>query len=269
MKAVILAGGLGTRFSEETDLRPKPMIEIGGRPLLWHIMRHYAAHDIRDFVICLGYKGYVVKEYFLNYFAHNADLRLNLGTGTREILSACGDVDWTVTLIDTGADSMTGGRLKRVAPHLRDGGTFCMTYGDGLSDLDLSSEIAFHRAHGKLATVAAIPTPSRFGVLRLVGDRVDGFSEKTESEDGSRINGGFFVLEPAVLDRIDGDDTVFEKLPLRGLADDGELRAFEHNGFWQPCDTLREKRMLESLWNRGDAPWAPRAARGVEDAAPC
>ncbi|WP_199543274.1 glucose-1-phosphate cytidylyltransferase [Paraburkholderia kururiensis] len=254
MKAVILAGGLGTRIAEESDTKPKPMVEIGGRPLLWHIMKSYSHHGINEFVICLGYKGYIIKEFFFNYYRHTADLEINLATGSHRVLNSQSE-PWTVTLVDTGADTMTGGRLRRIAPHVGDE-TFCMTYGDGLSDIDISAEIAFHRAHGKLATVAATQPPGRFGVLNIADDNeVKSFEEKPSDEVGS-INGGFFVLEPKVIDYIAGDETSWELDPLRNLATDGQLAAYRHHGFWQPCDTLRDKRQLEKLWDSGNAPWA-------------
>lgn len=253
MKAVILAGGLGTRISEESDTKPKPMVEIGGKPLLWHIMKSYARHGINDFVICLGYKGYVIKEFFFNYHRHMSDMVIDLKSGEHTILASQSE-DWRITLIDTGPETMTGGRLKRVAPHLgRE--TFCMTYGDGLSDIDISSEIAFHRQHGKLATVAAVQPPGRFGVLNIAPDAgVTSFDEKPQGEIGW-INGGFFVLEPQVIEYIPDDATSWERAPLSNLARDGQLAAFQHRGFWQPCDTLRDKRELEALWSTGHAPW--------------
>ncbi len=253
MKAVILAGGLGTRIAEESDTKPKPMIEIGGRPLLWHIMRHYAQHGVKDFVICLGYKGYVIKEFFFNYYRHMSDMHIDLRTGDHQILNTHAE-DWRITLIDTGADTMTGGRLKRVRPYL-DEQTFCLTYGDGLSDLDISREISFHREHGKLATVCAVQPPGRFGVLNIADDQqVSSFAEKPGDEIGW-INGGFFVLEPTAIDYVAGDETSWEREPLSGLASDGQLVAFNHTGFWKPCDTLRDKRELETLWATGHAPW--------------
>lgn len=253
MKAVILAGGLGTRIAEESDYKPKPMVEVGGRPLLWHIMKSYSKHGIKDFVICLGYKGYVIKEYFFNYYRHTADLEINLRTGEASVLNTQAE-DWTITLIDTGQDTMTGGRVKRVRQYLGEE-TFCLTYGDGLSDIDISREISFHREHGKLATVAAVQPPGRFGVLNLGKDsNVASFEEKPQDEIGW-INGGFFVLEPPALDYIEGDDTSFERAPLANLAKDGQLMAFQHHGFWQPCDTLRDKRELQALWDAGSAPW--------------
>lgn len=253
MKAVILAGGLGTRIAEESDYKPKPMVEVGGRPLLWHIMKTYAKHGIKDFVICLGYKGYVIKEYFFNYYRHTANLQINLRTGEASVLDSQAE-DWTITLIDTGQDTMTGGRVKRVREHLGNE-TFCLTYGDGLSDIDITAELAFHRSHGKLATVAAVQPPGRFGVLNIGEDsNVSSFEEKPQDEIGW-INGGFFVLEPAAIDYIEGDSTSFERAPLANLAKDGQLMSFPHHGFWQPCDTLRDKRELQSLWDSGHAPW--------------
>lgn len=253
MKAVILAGGLGTRIAEESDTKPKPMVEIGGRPLIWHIMKMYDHHGINDFVICLGYKGYVIKEFFFNYYRHMSDMRVDLKTGVHQILSSQSE-DWRITLVDTGADTMTGGRLKRVASHLDDE-TFCLTYGDGLSNINISAELDFHQQHGKLATVAAVQPPGRFGVLNLDEDHnVDSFEEKPHDEIGW-INGGFFILEPSVIDYIDDDATSWEQTPLANLASNGELAAFQHKEFWQPCDTLRDKRELESLWDQGKAPW--------------
>lgn len=253
MKAVILAGGLGTRIAEESDHRPKPMVEIGGRPLLWHIMKSYAHHGINEFIICLGYKGYVIKEFFFNYHNHMADLEIDLRTGTHRVIDSQAE-DWRVTLVDTGADTMTGGRLKRIRQHLGNE-TFCMTYGDGLSDINIGQEIAFHRQHGKLATVAAVQPPGRFGVLNMGSQQdVKSFEEKPSDESGW-INGGFFVLEPAAIDYIDGDAMSWEREPLQKLASDGQLAGFSHHGFWQPCDTLRDKRQLEELWQSGQARW--------------
>ncbi|MFC3652354.1 glucose-1-phosphate cytidylyltransferase [Dyella humi] len=253
MKAVILAGGLGTRIAEESDYRPKPMVEIGGRPLLWHIMKSYAKHGIKDFVICLGYKGYVIKEYFFNYHRHTANLEISLRSGDVKVLDTRAE-DWKITLIDTGQDTMTGGRVKRIREHLNNE-TFCLTYGDGLSDIDISAELAFHRSHGKLATVAAVQPPGRFGVLNM-GEKsnVSSFEEKPQDEMGW-INGGFFILEPSAINYVEGDETSFERAPLANLAKDGQLMAFQHYGFWQPCDTLRDKRELQSLWDAGKAPW--------------
>ena len=253
MQAVILAGGLGTRFSEETSTRPKPMIEIGGRPILWHIMKIYSSHGINDFIVCCGYKGYVIKEYFANYFLHMSDVTFHMGENKMEVHAGRAE-PWTVTLVDTGETSMTGGRLKRVERYLRDDEAFCMTYGDGVGDVDITASIAFHRAHGKHATLTASMPPGRFGALGFDGDRIDSFLEKPQG-DGGAINAGFFVLSPKVLDRIDGDAAIWEQEPLKGLAADGELMAFRHNGFWQPMDTLRDKSHLEELWASGDAPW--------------
>ena len=253
MKAVILAGGLGTRIAEESDTKPKPMVEVGGRPLLWHIMKLYSHHGVNDFVICLGYKGYVIKEFFFNYYRHMSDMRIDLRTGDHQILNSQSE-DWRITLVDTGAETMTGGRLKRAAKYL-DGETFCLTYGDGVADVDISAEIAAHKRHGKLATVLAVQPPGRFGVLNIdATHRVTSFVEKPKDEIGW-INGGFFVLEPDAIDYVDGDATSWEKEPLMNLAKDGQLNAFTHTGFWQPCDTLRDKRELETLWLTGKAPW--------------
>lgn len=254
MKAVILAGGLGSRLSEETGLRPKPMVEIGGKPILWHIMKIYAAHGITDFIICLGYKGYVIKEFFANYFLHTTDVTFDLGNNEATYhRDRSQSENWRVTLVDTGPDTMTGGRLKRVREHLDDD-TFCLTYGDGVGDIDISASLGFHRTHGKAATVTGIVQPGRFGSLDIDGDRVAGFKEK-EADTGTWINGGFFVLEPRVLDVIDGDATSWEREPLERLAAADDLRCFRHTGFWQPMDTLREKQMLEGLWADGAAPW--------------
>jgi glucose-1-phosphate cytidylyltransferase len=253
MKAVLLAGGLGTRIAEESDTKPKPMVEIGGKPLLWHIMRSYANHGIKDFVICLGYKGYVIKEFFFNYYRHMSDMTIDLGNGDHQILNSQAE-DWRITLVDTGAETMTGGRLKRVAPYLNNE-TFCLTYGDGLSDINISAEIEFHRQHGKLATVAAVQPPGRFGVLNIDAQNgVSSFEEKPSDEIGW-INGGFFVLEPEVINYIEDYSTSWEREPLTNLAKDGQLSAFHHSGFWQPCDTLRDKRELEALWANNKAPW--------------
>lgn len=252
MKAVILAGGLGTRLSEETAHLPKPLVDIGGRPILWHICKIYAAHGISEFVICLGYKGYLIKEFFANYFLHTADVTFDLGRNAVEIHEAKAE-PWRVTLVDTGTDTMTGGRLKRVGRYLGDE-TFCMTYGDGVADLDLPALLATHRAKGKLATLTAVQPPGRFGALQLQDGDVTRFVEKPRGDD-SWINGGFFVLEPAVLDYIDGDATSWEEAPLRNLAAAGQLAAYQHGGFWQPMDTLRDKRHLEALWQTGSAPW--------------
>lgn len=252
MKAVILAGGLGTRLSEETSEKPKPMVEVGGRPLLWHIMSIYSAHGINDFVICAGYKGYVIAEYFANYFLHVTDVTVDLGENSVEVHRTRAE-KWRVTIVDTGADTMTGGRLLRVADHIGDG-DFCMTYGDGVSDVDIRGLIAAHKASGLEATVTAVRPPGRFGALDISGGQVRGFVEKPLG-DGSWINGGFFVLKSDVLRRIEGDAAVWEGAPLAGLAADGQLNAHLHEGFWQPMDTLRDKRLLEDLWGRAVAPW--------------
>lgn len=253
MKAVILAGGLGTRIAEESDTKPKPMVEVGGRPLLWHIMKIYAHHGVKDFVICLGYKGYVIKEFFVNYYRHMSDMRIDLRNGDTQILDSQAE-DWRITLVDTGASTQTGGRLKRAAKYL-DNETFCLTYGDGLSDVDIGAEIAFHREHGKLATVLAVQPPGRFGVLNIDGaHQVTSFEEKPSDEIGW-INGGFFILEPGAIDYVADDTTSFERAPLMNLARDGQLKAWQHHGFWQPCDTLRDKRELEQLWTAHQAPW--------------
>lgn len=253
MKAVILAGGLGSRISEETGLKPKPMIEIGGKPILWHIMKLYSAHGVNEFIICCGYKGYVIKEYFANYFLHMSDVTFDLSDNSMEVHERHAE-PWRVTLVDTGDASMTGGRLKRVTPYVRNEEAFCFTYGDGVSDLDIAATIAFHRAHGKLATVTAVQPPGRYGALQLAGNRVAGFAEKPRG-DGGLINGGFFVLSPKCLDRIESDATSWEHEPLTSLARDGELMAIAHGGFWQPMDTLRDKNLLEELWQSGRAPW--------------
>ena len=253
MKAVILAGGLGTRISEETHLKPKPMIEIGGMPILWHIMKIYAHHGIHDFVICCGYKGYIIKEYFANYFLHMSDITFDLSTNSLKVHHPKAE-PWKVTLVNTGDETMTGGRLKRVGEYIQDDEAFCFTYGDGVADIDLAAEVRFHLAHGKLATVTAVQPPGRYGALKQVGDRVTGFTEKPRG-DGGRINGGFFVLSPKVLDLLEGDQTSWEGSPLAELAARDELRAFEHGGFWQPMDTLRDKNALEELWSGGRAPW--------------
>ena len=253
MKAVLLAGGLGTRLSEETAVRPKPMVEIGGRPILWHIMKLYSHHGINDFVVCCGYKGYVIKEYFANYFLHMSDVTFDISTNTMEVHERHAE-PWRVTLIDTGDDTMTGGRLKRVAAYIQDDEAFCFTYGDGLSDLNIGASVAFHREHGRQATVTAVLPPGRYGAIEREGNQVTGFVEKPPG-DGGLINGGFFVLSPSVLDYIEGDETSFESTPLAQLAADGQLMAFEHSGFWQPMDTLRDKIQLEELWNTGEAPW--------------
>jgi len=253
MKAVILAGGLGTRISEETHLKPKPMIEIGGRPILWHIMKIYSAHGVNDFIICCGYKGYVIKEYFANYFLHMSDVTFDMASNQMEVHHKKAE-PWRVTLVDTGEETLTGGRLKRVANYVQNEDAFCFTYGDGVADVDVTAELNFHRRHGKLATVTAVQPPGRYGALLREGDAVSGFQEKPPG-DGAWINGGFFVLNPKVIDFIDGDSSSWEGRPLETLAAKGELQAFEHEGFWQPMDTLREKTYLEQLWSSGKAPW--------------
>ena len=253
MKAVILAGGLGTRISEETHLKPKPMIEIGGKPILWHIMKIYSAHGINDFVVCCGYKGYLIKEYFANYFMHMSDVTFDMVKNEMQVHEQHAE-PWRVTLVDTGEDTMTGGRLQRVASYVQEEDAFCFTYGDGVTDLDITRQIAFHRQHGKLATVTAVQPPGRYGALNREGDTVHGFIEKPKG-DGGWINGGFFVLSPQCLDYINGDMTSWEGEPLSKIAGSGELMAFEHDGFWQPMDTLREKNLLEELWQNGKAPW--------------
>jgi glucose-1-phosphate cytidylyltransferase len=253
MKAVILAGGLGTRLAEETETKPKPMVEIGGKPILWHIMKIYAAHGVRDFVICLGYKGYAIKEFFVNFHHHNSDLTVHTGTGEVSIHRR-GEDDWHVTLVETGLGTMTGGRLKRIRDYVADEDAFFMTYGDGVASIDITALLAFHRAQGRLATVTAVRPPGRFGALEIVGNTVKCFLEKPSSE-GDHINGGFFVLSPKVLDLVADDATVWEGEPLEALAREGQLAAFIHNGFWQPMDTLREKRLLEELWASGKAEW--------------
>lgn len=253
MKAVILAGGLGSRIAEETHLRPKPMIEIGGRPILWHIMKLYHGHGIRDFIVCCGFRGYVIKEYFANYGLHMSDITFDLAENRLQFHRKSAE-NWRVTLVDTGENSMTGGRLRRVADYLKDEEAFCFTYGDGLCDVDISATIRFHKSHGREATVTAVRPPARFGALKLDGDTVEGFVEKPAGEGGF-INGGFFVLNPKCIDRIADDSTVWEAEPLSGLAEDGQLKAFFHTGFWQPMDTLRDKVHLETLWNSGNPPW--------------
>lgn len=253
MKAVILAGGLGTRLSEETHLKPKPMVEIGGKPILWHIMKMYSSYGINDFIICLGYKGYIVKEYFANYFLHMSDITFDMQTNSTKVHQNNAE-PWRVTLVDTGENTMTGGRLKRVADYLRNEESFCFTYGDGVSDVDIGELVRFHREKGAMATVTATFPPGRFGALRFEGDRVVSFQEKPAG-DGAMINGGFFVLSPKVIDLLDGDSTVWEYGPIEHLASTGQLVAFRHTGFWQPMDTLRDKIHLEELWQAGRAPW--------------
>jgi glucose-1-phosphate cytidylyltransferase len=251
MKAVLLAGGLGTRISEESVSRPKPMIEVGGKPILWHIMKMYAAHGINEFVVCCGYKGYVIKEYFANYFLHQSDVTIDLANNSLEVHHKKAE-PWKVTLVDTGDETQTGGRLRRVASYID--GDFCMTYGDGVGSVDLTALLKFHKSHGKLATMTAVQPPGRFGALQLNGNQIQSFVEKPQG-DGGWINGGFFVLNPKVLEQISSDGTLWEQEPLQNLAKQGELQAFFHSGFWQPMDTLRDKNHLESLWATGNAPW--------------
>jgi glucose-1-phosphate cytidylyltransferase len=253
MKAVILAGGLGTRLSEETVTKPKPMIEIGGKPILWHILKMYSHYGINDFIICCGYKGYVIKEYFANYFLHQSDVTFNMKENKMTVHKERAEA-WTVTLVDTGDHSMTGGRLKRVLPYLKDEEAFCFTYGDGVADINIKELIDFHKSHGKQATLTATYPPGRFGALNIKDNQVIKFEEKPKG-DGALINGGFFVLSPKVIERIDGDSTSWEEEPLKALAEDGELMSYKHEGFWQPMDTLRDKRYLEGLLEQNKAPW--------------
>jgi glucose-1-phosphate cytidylyltransferase len=253
MKVVILAGGLGTRISEESYLKPKPMIEIGGKPILWHILKIYSSHGCNDFVICCGYKGYVIKEYFANYFMHNSDITFDMSDNSM-IVHHRKSEPWRVTLVDTGENTQTGGRLKRVAEHIRDEEAFCFTYGDGVCNLNIRNSLDFHRSHGKLATVTAVLPPGRYGALERNGNEVTRFTEKPRG-DGGMINGGYFILSPRVLDLIDGDDTAWEVAPITRLAAMNQMMAFEHRGFWQPMDTLRDKVLLEELWTSGKAPW--------------
>ncbi|MBI5450850.1 MAG: glucose-1-phosphate cytidylyltransferase [Gammaproteobacteria bacterium] len=253
MKVVILAGGLGTRISEESSMRPKPMIEIGGKPILWHIMKIYSSHGINDFVVCCGYKGYVIKEYFANYFLHMSDVTFDMQRNNMEVHEQHAE-PWRVTLVETGDNTMTGGRLRRVADYVKEEEAFCFTYGDGVSNIDISGQLAFHRQHGKRATVAAVQPPGRYGALNMEGKTVRGFIEKPQG-DGGWINGGFFVLSPSCIDMITDDNSSWEAETLIKLAAQGELMAYEHRGFWQPMDTLREKNHLEDLWQRGKAPW--------------
>lgn len=254
MKVVILAGGLGTRLAEETSVRPKPMVEVGGLPILWHIMKMYSAHGFNEFVVCLGYKGYYIKEYFANYAMHNSSLEIDIRNRSVTYLADSDLPDWKIQLIDTGADSLTGGRLRRIRPYLNQDEPFCMTYGDGVADVDLTALVKFHEEHGLDATLTAVRPSGRFGSTVITNGRVDKFEEKPAG-DGAQINGGFFVLHPRVLDRIEGDQTIWEREPLEGLARDGQLAAFDHGGFWQPMDTLRDKTHLEELWAEGSAPW--------------
>ena len=253
MKAVILAGGLGTRLSEETSSRPKPMVEIGGKPILWHIMKMYSNHGIHDFIICCGYKGYVIKEYFANYFLHMSDVTFDMQANSMHVHEKRAE-PWKVTLVDTGDNSMTGGRLKRVAEYIKDEEAFCFTYGDGVGDIDISSAIDFHCKHGKWATLTATYPAGRFGAIDIQNQQVRSFQEKPKG-DGAMINGGFFVLSPKVLSYLNGDDTIWEHEPLSRLAEDEQLMAYEHHGFWQPMDTLRDKHHLEDLWDNNNAPW--------------
>jgi glucose-1-phosphate cytidylyltransferase len=253
MKAVILAGGLGTRFVEETDIKPKPMIEVGGKPIIWHVMKIYSAYDINDFVICLGYKGYVIKEYFQNYFLHMSNVTFDVKRNSMEVHDAAAE-PWRVTLVDTGERTMIGGRIKRILPYLGDDGEFCLTYGDGVGDIDVRAAIDLHRTEGRLATVTATQPPGRFGSINFQGNRVTGFQEKPMG-DGGWINGGFFVLSPQVGNYIKDDATVWEQEPMQRLAAENELSVYFHHGFWQPMDTLRDKRHLEDLWASGKAPW--------------
>lgn len=253
MKAVILAGGLGTRISEETHLRPKPMIEIGGRPILWHIMKSYSAHGVNEFIVCCGYKGYMIKEYFANYFLHMSDVTIDLASNHMEVHQNYAE-PWKVTLVDTGEDTMTGGRLRRVRHHLREEEAFCFTYGDGLANVDIAGSIRHHKASGALATVTAVQPPGRFGALEITAGRVRGFAEKPLG-DGGWINGGYFVLHPDVIDLIEGDSTSWELEPMQKLARDGQLQPWMHDGFWQPMDTVRDKMQLEQMWTSGAAPW--------------
>lgn len=253
MKAVILAGGLGTRISEETGVRPKPMIEVGGHPIIWHIMKMYSSHGVNDFILCLGYKGYVIKEYFSNYFLHTSDVTINMADNSIKVHRAAAE-PWTVTLVDTGAETQIGGRIKRILPYVGEDEAFCLTYGDGVGDIPIGEVIRKHRASDRLCTVTATQPPGRFGALQTEGDRVLGFTEKPHG-DGGWINGGFFVVSPKVDDYIEGDATVWEREPLEQLARDGQLGVHFHDGFWQPMDTLRDKKYLEELWSQGKAPW--------------
>lgn len=253
MKCVILAGGRGTRIAEESHLRPKPMIEIGGRPLLWHIMKHYAEHGVEEFVVCLGYKGFMIKEYFHNYFMHQSEVTVDLRNNQVSYHQTRSE-PWRVTLVDTGEGTRTGGRVLRVRHHLPDDEPFFVTYGDGVADIDLTAQLAFHRAHGRLATMTVVTQPARYGSARVSGTSVSGFAEKP-TDGGGLINGGFFVFSPGVLDFIDGDDTPLESTPLERLVDQGQLQAWRHDGFWQAMDTLREKELLEAHWATGHAPW--------------
>jgi glucose-1-phosphate cytidylyltransferase len=253
MKAVILAGGLGTRIAEETSTRPKPMVEIGGKPILWHIMKSYSFHGVNEFIICCGYKGYMIKEYFANYFLHMSDITFDLENNQMKVHHKRAE-PWKVTLIDTGNDSMTGGRLLRIAKYIQNEDTFCFTYGDGLTDVNIAETIKFHKKHGKIATLTATYPPGRFGALNIVNSEVRQFEEKPKG-DGGMVNGGYFILSPKVLDYLEEDATIWEEKPMKKLAANNELMAFEHDGFWQPMDTLRDKHLLEDLWKSGKAPW--------------
>lgn len=253
MKAVILAGGMGTRLSEETLLRPKPMIEIGGKPILWHIMKIYSAHGINEFIICLGYKGYFIKEYFANYFLHMSDVTFEMANNQMHVHQSNAE-SWKVTLVDTGDQTLTGGRLKRVRPYVENEEAFCFTYGDGVANVDIKKLIEFHKSQDVLATLTATQLPGRFGALKIEGEKVESFQEKPHG-DGSWINGGFFVLSPKVLDYIDGDDTIWEREPVERLARENQMAAYFHSGFWHPMDTIRDKTYLEELWDSGEAPW--------------
>lgn len=253
MKAVILAGGLGTRLSEETGTKPKPMVEIGGKPMLWHILKIYSEHGINDFIICCGYKGYMIKEYFANYFLHMSDVTFDMENNKMLVHDKRAE-SWKVTLVDTGDSAMTGGRLLKVKEYIKDEDCFCFTYGDGVGDINITESIKFHKKHGKAATLTSTYPPGRFGALEISGSSVKSFQEKPKG-DGGKINGGFFVLNPSVIELIDGETSVWEQSPLMSLADDGELMSYEHNGFWQPLDTLRDKVYLEKLWSDGVAPW--------------
>ena len=253
MKAVILAGGLGTRLSEETNVKPKPMVEIGGKPILWHIMKIYSKHGVNDFIICCGYKGYIIKEYFANYFLHMSDVTFDMKANKMKVHCKRAE-PWTVTLVDTGEDTMTGGRLKRIEAYVKDEEAFCLTYGDGVSDIDIKKLIKFHKQKNTLATLASVYPPGRFGALDIKNEKVHTFKEKPKG-DGGRINGGFFVLSPKVIDFIEGDYIFWEQQPMESLAQQDQMSAFEHNGFWQPMDTLRDKKYLEDLWRSKKAPW--------------
>ncbi len=253
MKAVILAGGLGTRLSEETAIKPKPMVEIGGKPILWHILKSYSSHGINDFIICCGYKGYIIKEFFANYFLHTSDITFDIKNNSMKVHQQYAE-PWKVTLVDTGENTMTGGRLKRIKNFVQDEDAFCFTYGDGVSNIDISQSVSFHKAHGKLGTMTAVQPPGRFGAIDIDGQRIVSFKEKPQG-DGNWINGGYFVLSPKVIDYITSDNTIWEREPMENLARDNQIDAFHHHGFWQPMDTLRDRLLLEELWEGGQAPW--------------